>query len=167
MDSSIAGRARLRTAMLAGLVAAVLGGCGMPFESSGWMPDSRAPGGYGFGPGDRPGHERPEPVYPEEPAHPQETETITISGPSFTLAWDHEGTAHYRVYAREAGTSEWQVLSDLLSEPRFTVSEGQIPYGTYEFAVRSVSDYGRESDRHHSSDETAAPQPWLLRLVAG
>ena len=161
MDSTIAGRARLRTAMLAGLAAAVLGGCGMPFESSGWMPDSRAPGGYGFESGDRPGHERPEPAYPEE------TQIITISGPTFTLAWDHDGTAHYRVYAREAGTSEWQVLSDLLSEPQFTVSEGQTPYGTYEFAVRSVSDDGRESDRHHSSDETAAPQPWLLRWVAG
>ena len=161
-----------RLAACAALIIAVLASCGMPFEWSGKMPDSwgepgneapdshedPAPGGDGSAdPGPNP-----------EPA-PADPQVMTVRGPSFTLAWDagDSSVASFRVYRREHGASVWELLEPQAAEPQITVNEGDLPYGTYEFAVSSVCPEGQESDLHHSFDDTADPQPWVLEWIAG
>lgn len=159
MNTTIAGRDVSRVAMLAVILAVVLAGCRMPFAG---MTELEAQAGH-----DDAGDGQPVPEKPQPP-DPHDVEVMTISGPTFTLAWDSgEETHSYRVYSREQGASGWQLLADDITEPQLTVNEGDLPYGTYEFAVRSVSGDGLVSDPHHSFDESAAPEPWVLRWVAG
>ena len=145
----------LRLAAFAVFLLLVLAGCGMPFEWAGKMPDS-----WG-----EPGQEGPS---PDDGGDPPEPTVMTVRGPSFTLAWDAGGSmvATYRVYWREPGASAWEVLEPAASETQSTESEEDLPYGTYEFAVSSVCPEGEESDLHHSFDDSADPQPWILHWVA-
>ncbi len=153
---------------LAVILIAGLSGCGMPFEWSGKMPDSWGEGGQDEPAQETPGHENGEEDDPQ-PGNPGGAHVMTVTGPSFTLAWDPGagGVASYHVYWREHGKSAWQVLVQHAADPQVTVNEGDLPYGTYEFAVSSVSSEGVESDRHHSFDDSADPEPWILRWIAG
>ncbi len=168
MDTRVTRKSSLRLAAFVVVLIAVLAGCGMPFEWSGRMPNSWGEPGY-----EEPeSHEEPAPggggtTDPQPgPAAPQ---VMTVTGSSFTLAWDpgDGSVASYRVYRREHGAGTWELLGSQASESRITVNEGDLPYGTYEFAVSSVCPEGKESDFHHSFDDTADPEPWILEWIAG
>jgi hypothetical protein len=162
MNHGFRNRDPLRTIVLAIATVIVAGGCSLPFEWAGSTPDSwddtslgSPEEGNGTGDGSAPGQELA-------------AQVLTVSGPSFTLAWDSESAAvtGYRVYSRPHGTSDWQVVAQNVSEPQWTVSEGDLPYGLYEFAVSSLSADDLESELHHSYDTPADPEPWILEWIA-
>ena len=143
---------------IAGIVAAAVvlaGGCSLPFEWAGAMPGSWD-GGTESDPSG------------EGTATPDAVRAIQVAGPSFTLAWDNEGAGvdAYNVYLRPYGTAEWQLLAGNVVEPSVEVTEGDLSYGSYEFAVASIAG-GVESELHHSFDQSADPEPWYLEWNAG
>ena len=148
-------RVVFRTVVLIAAALVLVAGCSMPFEWAGAMPGS-------WDGGTEPDDTAEEPA--DEP--PSSTaQVITVTGPSFTLAWDGENATAYRLYWREHGASSWNVLENSTAEPQYTVTEAVLAYGTYEFAVSSLAE-GTESDLHHSYDETADPEPWILEWSA-
>lgn len=85
---------------------------------------------------------------------------IAVSGESFTISWNYEGSAvdEYRLYYREHGTYNWQFLGSTESGMIriFTIDTTLLPHGLYDMAVSSVS-AGIESELHTSMDDTAVP----------
>ncbi|MBN2658914.1 MAG: fibronectin type III domain-containing protein [Spirochaetales bacterium] len=83
-----------------------------------------------------------------------------LTGPDFTISWDSEDLSadHYRVYYREHGSFNWVLLgiSDSGMDLDFTIDNTMLAYGTYDFAVSSVSG-DHESEFHSSMDDTAVP----------
>ena len=160
MNTRVTRNSRIRLGAIAVVLFVVLASCGMPFEWSGKMPDFGAEPDNGAPDGDGNPGPRPDPPQPQ---------VMTVRGPSFTLAWDSTdpSVVSYRVYRRQPGAGTWELLEPAASEAQITVNEGDLPYGTYEFAVSSVCPEGEESDLHHSFDETADPQPWILRWIEG
>jgi hypothetical protein len=143
----------------------IAGGCTMPFEWAGSQPDSTSEpssdGGSDGDPQDQPA--------PGDGADYQDSpQVLSIAGTEFILAWDADATevVAHRVYFREYGTSEWQVLADNVASPQHEVSASDLAYGTYEFAVSSLGANGMESDLHYSFDPTADPEPWILEWSA-
>lgn len=156
-------RVVFRTVVLIAAALLLIAGCSMPFEWAGAMPGSWD---GGTEPDDTTEEPADDPA--EEPADEPSSSTaqlITVTGPSFTLAWDGEDATGYRLYWREHGESSWNVLEENTADPQYTVTESVLAYGTYEFAVSSLSE-GTESDLHHSYDETADPEPWILEWTA-
>jgi hypothetical protein len=144
---------------VAGIVIAAValaGGCSSPFGWAGAMPASWDSGGTGEDP------------TADDPTTGAEVQAIPVTGPSFTLAWDDDGAQAdgYNVYWRAYGTSAWQLLAADLTEPSVEVNEGELAYGSYEFAVASMVG-GAESELHHSFDQSADPDPWYLEWSAG
>jgi len=98
-------------------------------------------------------------------------EAVTVTGSSFTLAWDRSATADpadpvasYNVYYRVHGTYAWTLLGSTgtLTES-FTVTSALLDYGVYDFAVTSVTTTGAESEPHTSLDDDADPQTgWFV-----
>lgn len=172
-------RVVFRTVVLIAAALVLVAGCSMPFEWAGAMPGSWDGGTEPDEtteepeqePADEPADEptqEPADEPAEEPADEPPSSTaqlVTVTGASFTLAWDGENATAYRLYWREHGAASWNVLEDNTAEPQYTVTEAVLAYGTYEFAVSSLSD-GTESDLHHSYDETADPEPWILEWTA-
>lgn len=157
-------------AVLRGIVAvialvAVATGCALPFEWAGAIPGSHAGTGNSGDEdtGDETGNDDGSTDDPRPIVQP-----ITLSGPSFTLAWDDDSseTVSYTVYWRNRGATSWQLLASDLAEPEYTVSTEILSHGSYEFAVSSVSSDGQESDLHESLDEDAEPEPWYLEWSA-
>jgi hypothetical protein len=155
----------------------VLGaGCSLPFEWAGSMPTSWA-GGSESGeeadgssddtpqesgsPADDPGDTGGSP--PAASVMP-----LSVSGPSFTLAWDSGSgdVSEYNVYWRAYGETDWRILAVGVTDAQYTVTDTQLPYGSYEFAVSSLDTSGTESNLHHSYDDTADPEPWYLEWTA-
>ena len=149
---------RRRLLPIAGIVAAAVvlaGGCSLPFEWAGAMP-----GSWGGGAESDPAG--------EGTTTSDEPRAIQVAGPSFTLAWDDEGAQvdSYNVYLRPYGTAEWQLLAGNVVDPSVEVTENDLGYGSYEFAVASIAG-GVESELHHSFDQSADPEPWYLEWSAG
>lgn len=158
----------IRYAVLIIATMIVAGGCGMPFEWAGAMPDSwdDSNGGTEHDGGTEPGGGT---IGAGDSNDPEPAQMLTVSGPTFTLAWDSGSpdVDAYRVYWRTHGEETWLLLADAVSETQHAIAEGDLPYGTYEFAVSSLATDGAESSLHHSFDETADPEPWILRWIAG
>lgn len=104
-----------------------------------------------------------------KPGNPQ-----TISGTSFTLAWDPSTTtsttdpvASYNVYYRTHGTYPWTLLGNTGSVTEsFEVTTSILAHGSYDFAVTAVAESGTESDPHTSLDNSADPQcGWYVEWV--
>ncbi len=95
-------------------------------------------------------------------------EPLEARGDSFTLGWDPPGNAsaeHYRVYYRARNEYEWSFLGEAEAgaQPRFTVTQELLDYGTYEFAVRSVNAEG-QSKLHTSMCDDAQPgSGWYVK----
>ena len=164
MNQELRKKDLVRSIVLVVATVIIAGGCSMPFEWAGSMPASSdsAPAQETDADGESDaGGENPADGEPE-------AQVLTVSGPSFTLAWDSDSAAAtgFRIYSRQHGASDWQVLAENVGEPQFTISESDLPYGTYEFAVSSLTSEGAESDLHHSYDVTADPEPWMLEWTA-
>ena len=132
---------------------AMLGSCGMPFDWSLDLPDDWSIDGGADDP-------------PTDPVPPEsQPQVIVITADHFTLYWDDSAdpVTEYRVYQRAHGGSEWTLLTGGLASPEVTVTQVDLLYGMYEFAVSSVSVDGVESELHTSLDETADPGTgWYL-----
>jgi hypothetical protein len=100
-----------------------------------------------------------------------DTIAIAVAAASFTLAWDPSAQASsgYELYYRTHGQSEWNLLGQVAESdsPSITVSDADLPYGTYDFAVRAVESDGSYSAYHTSLDQTAEPDSgWYLSWTA-
>ena len=96
---------------------------------------------------------------------------IRITAAAFTLAWDpptDSGSVDaYRIYARSRGTYEWRLVTEVEagSEPKATVTDALLPYGTWELAVSAVGG-GVETAKHTSMDDDADPATgWYVDWV--
>lgn len=93
---------------------------------------------------------------------------VLIQATEFTLSWDPptDGTTvvSYNLYYRVHGTVDWTLLGSVAAgpSPTYTVSNADLAYGVYDFAVTSVDAEGDESEIHTSLDETAEPDGWFL-----
>jgi len=89
-------------------------------------------------------------------------ERIEITEDTFTIVWDPDPMSgipdEYKMYFRNRGDKLWNLLSEVSpnTEPSFTISQDNLSFGIYEFAVSAVSE-GVESDLHTSLDNTANP----------
>ncbi len=93
-------------------------------------------------------------------------EPISVSGESFTVAWDApidpatgepQAVDGYKLYYRVHGTYGWSHVADTgASVNEYTITTAELPYGEYEFAVASVNS-ATESELHTSFDDTADP----------
>ena len=89
-------------------------------------------------------------------------ERIEITEDTFTIAWDYDPMSGipdlYRMYYRNRGDELWNLLSEVNPdiEPTFIITQDNLSFGIYEFAVSAVSG-GVESDLHTSMDDTASP----------
>jgi hypothetical protein len=93
---------------------------------------------------------------------------LLIKEPKFTLAWDDDSTNanHYNVYSRVHNTSTWDVVTVGLASTSLVLTNSQLPYGDYDFAVRSVANDGTESPLLISSDPSAASSTgWYLEWI--
>ena len=86
------------------------------------------------------------------------------------ISWDApRPLSHYRVYYREAGTTDdWIYYGD--AQPATTVVyELNLPLGEWEIAIRWVDDLNQESPLHGSTDATAilpqgTPGGWYVAI---
>jgi hypothetical protein len=97
---------------------------------------------------------------------------IAVAAESFTLAWDPAtgDVAAYEVCYRLHGESAWQHLEEVpaTDSPTVTVTSSDLPFGTYEFAVRAVESAGTYSSYHTSLDSSAEPETgWYLNWTNG
>jgi len=89
-------------------------------------------------------------------------ERMEITEDSFTIVWDPDPESGipdaYRMYFRSRGDESWNLLSEVApdTEPVFDVTQDNLSFGIYEFAVSAVA-AGVESDLHTSMDDTASP----------
>lgn len=89
-------------------------------------------------------------------------ERMEITEDTFSIVWDPDSQSgipdSYRMYFRSRGDEPWNLLSEVVPdiEPAFTISQDNLSYGIYEFAVSAVAG-GIESDLHTSMDDTASP----------
>ena len=95
-------------------------------------------------------------------------EPIELDQESFAIGWDEPEDSTpdlYRVYYRVYGAYEWELLSEIAAEssPSLTIDSELLAYGTYEFAVSSVTN-GHESDLHSSMCDEAQPgSGWFVQ----
>ncbi len=93
---------------------------------------------------------------------------IVVNQQFFSLQWDFPGVdpeidqldaSSFRIYYREHGTFKWYYLSEIPSsnEGSFFISEEQLDYGVYDFAVSYINKEGMESELHTSLDSSANP----------
>lgn len=99
---------------------------------------------------------------------------VAASGAEVTLAWDPASTSqisetpsavnHYKIYYRAYGSQGWASLGATDGPvTRYTISQDDLDYGQWEFAVQSVRNDGRQSQMHSSSDFDAWPTGgWYL-----
>ncbi len=97
---------------------------------------------------------------------------VAVSGESFTLAWDPASgdITAYEVFYRSRGDSAWSELGEapVSSEPSYEVSNSELSYGMYEFAVRAKLEGGDATDYHTSLDSTADPESgWYVDWSSG
>lgn len=89
-------------------------------------------------------------------------ERIEITEDTFTIVWNPDPQSgipdSYRMYFRSRGDEPWSLLSEVVPdiEPSFTITQDNLSFGIYEFAVSAVA-AGVESDLHTSMDDTASP----------
>ena len=106
-------------------------------------------------------------------------ERYVLWGSELVLAWDPPAgvgpgtrivgyTLFYRDYPNVYG-STWKELGTSTRSPRvFRVDGASLPPGQYEFAIRSVDEYGNYSDMHTSTDSHADPPTgWYLQWLGG
>ena len=154
---------------------AMLGACGMPFDWSLDIPDDWSIGGNsdGLGGDDDPGYTggtdvSDPPVDPEPPQPgpaPEGPLAIEVTADQFSLHWEAslDPVNEYRLYRRVHGESEWVLLVIGLNSPQATITQAELAFGQYDFAVSYVSVSGAESDLHSSLDDTADPHTgWYL-----
>ena len=93
---------------------------------------------------------------------------IVVKGSSFTLAWDPGGpeipndpnfVVRYNVYYRVHGSYYWRFLMETESSgnPDCLITDNEMDYGRYDFAVSAVNEQGGTSSLHSSLDGTANP----------
>ena len=93
---------------------------------------------------------------------------IVVKGNQFTLAWDPGGpvipnnpgrVAAYNVYYRDHGSYYWRYLATIEdpNNPECLITDKDIDYGVYDFAVSAVGADGGVSAFHSSLDRTADP----------
>ncbi|NOY09120.1 MAG: fibronectin type III domain-containing protein [Spirochaetes bacterium] len=93
---------------------------------------------------------------------------IVVKGEQFTLAWDAGGpeipddpgrAVEYDVYYRAHGSVIWRLVANVKNKGKleYVVSNKNIAYGRYDFAVSAVNKQGKESRLHSSLDRTAKP----------
>ena len=102
---------------------------------------------------------------------------ILIKGEKLTLAWDppeyagsYAGSelAYYRVYYRTYGAEEWVKLKDTETDESLslTVTNKDLDYGYYEFAISSIDKDANESPLHASTDTSADPMTgWYVNWI--
>ena len=89
-------------------------------------------------------------------------ERMEITEDTFSIVWDPDPQSgipdSYRMYFRSRGNELWNLLSEVVpdAEPSFTITQNNLSFGIYEFAVSAVAG-GIESDLHTSMDNTANP----------
>lgn len=93
---------------------------------------------------------------------------IIVNQQFFSLQWDSScndltdnqaDTSTFRLHYRNHGTFKWYYLSDIPAskEGWFFISEEQLDYGVYDFAVSYINKEGIESELHTSLDASAKP----------
>ena len=93
---------------------------------------------------------------------------ITIRSATFTLAWDTgepalpdlpSSTKYFKIYYRKLNTKKWTLLNTTegFSSRAMVFIDELKGSGKFEFGVESVSNNGRKSGIHASSDFTAVP----------
>lgn len=96
---------------------------------------------------------------------------VEIVSNRFSFGWDEpEGTRpdRYRLYYRARGSYEWTLLNSIDGSRarRFTVTDDMLAFGSYEFAVSSVSG-DDESPLHTSMSDDADPVTgWYVQWSA-
>jgi hypothetical protein len=95
-----------------------------------------------------------------------------VAADSFTLAWDPAtgDVSSYEVFYRERGADSWTHLADVSpsDSPSYQVTNSELGFGTYEFAVRAAYSGGDVSEYHTSLDSTAEPESgWYIDWTAG
>jgi hypothetical protein len=102
---------------------------------------------------------------------------ILVKGDTLTLAWDAPEYAGsyagsvvetYIVYYRTRGAAEWKELREVEAEvsPSLTITNEDLDYGYYEFAVSAVDNDENESPLHSSTDTTADPiTGWYVNWI--
>ncbi len=93
---------------------------------------------------------------------------IVVKGDHFTLAWD-QGKPEipndpgrivaYNVYYRNHGSYNWYFLkkTEFSNNTECLITDKDMSYGIYDFAVSSISEQGNMSALHSSLDRTADP----------
>ena len=93
---------------------------------------------------------------------------LIVNQQFFSLQWDFSGTdlsddqadtSTFRLYYRDHGTFKWYYLSEIPTsdEGWFFISEEQLDYGVYDFAVSYINKEGIESELHTSLEPSAKP----------
>jgi hypothetical protein len=102
---------------------------------------------------------------------------ILIKGEKLTLAWgppEYVGSyagselAYYKVYYRTRGAEDWIKLKDIHTAENLslTVTNEDLDYGYYEFAVSAVDYDDNESPLHASTDTSADPiTGWYVNWI--
>lgn len=96
---------------------------------------------------------------------------LTIVGPTLRLAWEAVSSSdfsHYEVFSRPRGTDRWTYLARVGPgrSPKLIVTPETLAYGTYEFAVRTVTRDGALSALHTSLDFDADPlSGWFVTWI--
>ena len=102
---------------------------------------------------------------------------IVVKGESFTLAWDPGGpeipndpnyVVQYNVYYRNHGSYYWRFLMETESSgnPECLITDKEIDYGRYDFAVSAVNEQGETSALHSSLDSSANPfSGWYINWI--
>ena len=103
---------------------------------------------------------------------------VTHVGPSAALGWDNPNVAalpetpsavsYFEVYYRRYGRREWRELGTTENaETTISFTNTDLPYGQYEFAVSAVTNDGKRSELHLSSDFDAWPTGgWYFNWIA-
>lgn len=93
---------------------------------------------------------------------------IIVNQQFFSLQWDFSGRdlsdnqtdiSSFRLHYRDHGTFKWFYLSEIpaSNEKWFFISEDQLDYGIYDFAVSYINKEGIESELHTSLEASAKP----------
>lgn len=94
--------------------------------------------------------------------------TYVIESDSVTIAWDAppdtgSSISGYELYARNVTQTQWDLLEENIAGTQTVIKQARLGTGTFELAVKSVSDKGEISDYHKSTDVDAIPiGGWIL-----
>lgn len=110
-------------------------------------------------------------------AKTSESLEIVVKGESFTLAWDPGGpeipndpnfVVRYNIYYRNHGSYYWRFLMKIESSgnPECLITDKEIDYGRYDFAVSAINEQGETSALHSSLDSSANPfSGWYINWL--